>query len=122
MFCIFVQRFSNIYKEVLVGLARWVIAATKESLSFNLINFHKNTFNILWSFADFNSLRRPSSRTYTKKTHLPFFFYQICKVSNNLELQIDLMEMLNLFCLIFQDQFWIRRIFFIIFNITGIPI
>ena len=122
MFCIFAQRFSNIYKEVLVGLARWVIAATKESLSFNLINFHKNTFNILWSFADFNSLRRPSSRTYTKKTHLHFFFYQICKVSNNLELQIDLMEMLNLFCLIFQDQFWIRRIFFIIFNVTGISI
>ena len=49
----FIQRFSNIFKEVLIRLAKWVIADTKKPLSFNQINFDKNTFNtlssVIWS-------------------------------------------------------------------------
>ena len=41
------------FKEVLVRVASWVIAATKKALSLNQIIFEKIAFDILWSIVNF---------------------------------------------------------------------
>ena len=68
-----IYRFSSIFKEVLVRLARWVIAATKKPLSFNQADSIKillRSSGVLWIF---HFLFGISSKTYVKMPP-PFLF------------------------------------------------